>query len=211
MYSQDVCNAIAGTPHATRRALMSLKNMLLSSSPPRSIDLMNHAGAAQAPLVANPNRDYMSTRLKFIARCLRACNAWALRRDCRFHVALRISRLCRVALGDLFSASSRETEGWAELRAVAAEWTRRLRVEAGVAMGNVDACQFIQENRNICRDIIDFQPFRAASASRAESTRHVAALKIASPLHSNDIRAVTRCESAACVALERDFLLQDDC
>jgi hypothetical protein len=184
---------------------MSLNNVLLSPLPPRSADLMNHAGAAQAWPGAVPCRDLMSTRLQCIARCLRACNAWALRRDCRFRVVLRISRLCKIALGDLFTASKRKSEGWTELKAVAAEWTRRLRLEMGVAMGNVDACQFIQENRKLCKDIVDFKASGAGLDQRAEATKHGALLMKLSPLHSRHIRAVTSCEGSAHVSSEDDF------
>jgi hypothetical protein len=156
----------------------------------------------------DPTRDYMSTRLQCIARCLRACNAWVLRRDCRFHVALRMTRLCKVALGDLFSASTRESQGWSELKTVAAEWTRRLRIEIGVAMVNVDACQCIQENRKLCKDIVNFKPKRSASVLQAGLGRHTEVLITSSPLHSNQIRAETNFQAVAHVSPERNFQIE---
>jgi hypothetical protein len=120
---------------------------------------MCHVGAA----LAIPSPVLTSARLKFLALCLRACSSWALSKRCRFHVALRISRLCKIAVGDLFTASALHSEGWMEMKAAASEWNRRLRTEAAVAMNNVHACQFLQENRDLCKDIDKFQPLRGGS------------------------------------------------
>lgn len=51
-----------------------------------------------------------------------------------------------------------------EMKAAASEWNRRLRTEAAVAMYNVYACQFLQENRDLCKDIDKFQPLRGGSS-----------------------------------------------
>ena len=121
----------------------------------------------------------MSARLKFLALCVRACSSWAQAKHCRFHIALRISRLCKIAVGDLFTASALQSEGWVEMTAAASEWNRRLRTEAAVAMNNVYACQFLQENRNLCKAIDKFHRLRGGSAvTPSLGIRH-----LLSPLH----------------------------
>lgn len=158
--SEDAPATVADLQNLPASAPMSLRNLLVSPLTPRSAHLMNHAGTS----ASGPGRDCASVRLQCIARCLRACSTWAMQRGCRFDVALRTIRLCKIALGDLFSASSQESEGWMELKSAAAEWTRRLREEAGVAMRNVDACQFFEENRKQCQDIVNFETSRGGGA-----------------------------------------------
>lgn len=181
-------------PAATIAPVMSLDNLLSSPLPPRSLHLMHHCGAALAASAAAAAPHGLSARLLCVSHCLQACNAWSLR-DCRFHVALRMTRLCKVAIGDMFSACSCQNEGVAELKAVAAEWRRRFRVEAGVAMGNVHACQFFHENRNICKCIDSFQPSRAPAAHMM--VQRAATVHVMSPVNSDRIRQVTRGNSPA--------------
>jgi hypothetical protein len=180
----------------------SLSNLLLSPPPPRSPHLMFHCGAAHAVSAAVPLLQHMSARLMLVARCLQACSAWSLTRNCSFPVALRMSRLCKVALGDLFSACSRPSDGMMELKAVGAEYVRRLRVEAGVAMGNIQACQFFLENRNMCKCIDSFQPCRGSSTlavSNGQGSRCRGGIwgegRVMSPLISCRVRQ--RLEAAA--------------
>jgi hypothetical protein len=159
---------VYGTPKRNffSAPVLSFSNLMASPPPPRTVDLMYHSGALRALTALAPSRECMSARLRFIACCLRACNTWSLMRDCNFNVALRISRLCKLAVGDLFSASQQNSEGWVELKTAASDWKIRLRAEVGIAMSNVHACQYLQENRNFCKDIDSFQCFKRASSQR---------------------------------------------
>lgn len=189
-------------PDTTIAPVMSLDNLLSSPLPPRSLHLMHHCGAALAASTAAAAPHDLSARLLCVSHCLQACNSWSLR-DCRFHVALRMTRLCKVAMGDMFSACSRQNEGVTVLKAVAAEWRRRLRVEVGVAMGNVHACQFFQENRTICKCIDSFQPSRAPAARMM--VERAAAAHVMSPVNSDRIREVTRGSSPAAAVASCSF------
>lgn len=174
---------------------MSFSNLLLSPLSPRSVQLMQHAGAAHTLCTVVSTPHHMSVRLRCVARCLQACSAWSLDRDCQLHLALRMTRLCRVALGDLFTASSCPSEGLDELKSVAAEWHRRLRVEAGVAMCNVHACQFFQENRDMCKCINSFEHSKGSTSRAATARQGIAHLM--SPVNSGRMRLLTSGHSQA--------------